>query len=292
MFALTSAQLWLSTGFAMLAFAANSLLCRLALRLTTLDPMTFTSLRLCSGALVLAMLMRWKREPLRDVHGTWAGSWWSGAMLFGYAAAFSLAYLALTTGTGALILFGAVQATMILTGLWRGERLRLRQTLGLGMALSGLVWLMLPGVSSPPLWGSLLMLGAGICWGVYSLRGRGVAHPTLATAGNFLRSLPFMTLLFIPAVLGWLPLQWDAQGVVYALLSGGIASGLGYAVWYQALRGLAATQAAGVQLCVPVLASLAGALVLGETITWRLLLLSLLILSGIALMVWPKKPPQ
>jgi drug/metabolite transporter (DMT)-like permease len=263
------------TALAMLAFAANSLFCRLALRDTGIDPAGFTGLRLLSGAAMLWLLLR-----LRG--GAQGGSWRSALALFFYAAAFSYAYVSLPAGTGALLLFGAVQATMILMGWFRGERLVTQQALGLLLAFAGLVVLVLPGVTAPPWRGSVLMLSAGVAWGAYSLRGRGVGDPLAATTGNFLRSLPFalaLALLFLPR------LQFDKLGALYAVASGALASGLGYAVWYTALRGLNAASAATVQLSVPAIAAIGGVLLLDETLTPRLLLASVAILGGIALVL-------
>lgn len=265
------------TTLAMLAFAGNSLLCRLALQQTSIDPASFTTIRLIAGALVLWLIVR-----VRGGSHQVGGSWLSALALFAYAAAFSFAYVNLATGTGALLLFGAVQATMILTGLYRGERLRPQQSAGLLLALAGLVGLLLPGLAAPPLPAALLMLLAGVAWGVYSLRGRGIADPTGATAGNFLRAVP-PTIVLSLLRLGNSHL--DYPGAAYALLSGGLASGVGYALWYTALRGLPATQAASVQLSVPVLAALGGVLLLGEALTPRLLLASAAILGGIALVI-------
>ncbi|WP_174875004.1 DMT family transporter [Vogesella oryzae] len=273
----TPARTLLLTWIAMLAFAGNSLLCRLALATTRIDAVSFTLLRLASGALVLALLVRG-----RD--GAWsrAGSWAGAGALFGYAAAFSFAYRQLPTATGALCLFGAVQASMIGYGLWRGERLAARQWLGFACALGGLLLLLLPGVSAPPLQGMLLMLLAGVAWGVYSLLGRGGGDPTQLTAGNFLRAVP---LALLPLLL-WPPAQLPAaDGVAYAVASGALASGIGYAIWYTALRGLGAATAATVQLSVPLLAAVAGWLLLGEALGWRTALAAVAILGGIALVI-------
>jgi len=265
------------TLLAMVAFAANSVLCRLALRHTGIDPASFTTIRLLSGALALWLIVR-----LRGRAPSVAGSWPSAFALFAYAAAFSFAYVTLPAGTGALLHFGAVQATMILAGLRAGERLGARQSAGLALALGGLAMLLLPGISAPPPGGSALMLGAGIAWGVYSLRGRGAADPASTTAGNFLRAAPLGVALSL-AMLPWARL--DGLGVGYAVLSGALASGAGYAVWYAALRGLTATRAATVQLSVPVIAALGGVVLLGEPITLRLVLASAATLGGIALVV-------
>lgn len=264
----------------MTAFAANSLLCRAALRDTGIDPASFTSLRLVSGALMLALLL-WPRLRGRVPA---SGNWRSALALFVYAAAFSYAYVSLAAGTGALLLFAAVQATMILGGLFAGERPTARQGLGLALAFAGLVILVLPGVTAPSWQGASLMLAAGIAWGLYSLRGRGVADPAAATAGNFLRAVPLALTLSLVAT-AFAPPAWDGLGAFYAILSGALASGLGYVVWYTALRGLSATSAASVQLGVPVIAAVSGIVFLGETASWRLLLAGVAILGGIALVL-------
>ena len=266
------------TLLAMLAFAGNSLLCRMALRQTSLDAATFTAIRLVSGALALWLLVRWRRST-----GAMRGGSWPSAMaLFVYAVAFSFAYVSLTAATGALLLFAAVQATMIGHGWRRGDRLRGRQNLGFALAAAGLVALLLPGLQAPPLVGSLLMVLAGVAWGVYSLRGRGGADPLCATAGNFVRAaLPAAA--FAAVLSPWATL--DRAGVLYAMASGVIASGAGYAVWYAALRGLRTTSAAAVQLCVPVLAAVGGVVFLDERVTLRFVIASAAVLGGIALVV-------
>jgi drug/metabolite transporter (DMT)-like permease len=263
---------------ALLAFAGNSLLCRAALAHTHIDPASFTSLRLVSGAAVL-----WLIVMLRGSCAQGAGSWLSALALFVYAAGFSFSYVHLTAAAGALILFGAVQTTMIGVGLWRGERMRAPQLLGLVVALAGLVALMLPGLSAPPLLGALLMLVAGIAWGVYSLRGKTAGSPLQVTAGNFLRAAPLALLLSL-LLAGSASL--DPAGVAYALASGALASGVGYVIWYAALPFLKATTAATVQLSVPVIAALGGVLFLGEPLSLRLVLCAAAILGGIALVVF------
>lgn len=267
----------LLTILALLAFAGNSLLCRMALAHTSMDAASFTTVRLLSGALML-----WLLVVLRQGAPQVQGSWLSALALFVYAAGFSFAYLQLNTGIGALILFGAVQSGMIGYGLWRGERFSARQWLGLLMACAGLIGLLLPGLSAPPLMGSMLMLTAGFAWAVYSLRGKGAANPLQVTAGNFIRTLP-MTLLLSAALFGQLSL--DSYGMLYAVLSGALTSGVGYAIWYSVLPQLKATTAATVQLTVPVLAAIAGILILSEPLTQRLILASVAILGGIALVV-------
>ncbi len=261
----------------MIAFAGNSLICRLALTQTTIDAASFTFIRILSGAVAL-----WLVVTIRKRTSPKAGSWASALALFAYAAAFSFAYISLSAGTGALLLFGAVQATMILWGLYKGERLRTRQWLGLALAVAGLVALLFPGLSAPSIGGALLMLCAGIAWGIYSLRGKRAGDPVTATAGNFLRAVVFATGLSV-ALLPWLKL--DRGGVGYAILSGALASGIGYVIWYSALPGLKAASAATVQLSVPVLAAAGGILFLGESITLRYLLASIAVLGGIALVV-------
>jgi drug/metabolite transporter (DMT)-like permease len=268
------------TLVAMIAFASNSLLCRAALKETGIDAASFTFIRILSGAVALWLIMKMR-------YASWqrAGNWLSAMALFAYAAAFSFAYNSLTAGTGALLLFGAVQATMILWGLRKGERFQAIQIVGLVVAVSGLVVLVFPGLSAPPLTGSILMLSAGVAWGIYSLRRKTSSDAIAATAGNFLRAVPFA------AVLGIVFIPWarvDRAGVEYALLSGAIASGLGYVIWYAALSGLKATSAATVQLSVPVLAATGGILLLGEPITFRYLIASIAVLGGIALVVIEK----
>lgn len=271
------ARTLLLTAMAMLAFAGNSLLCRLALKTTQIDPATFTSLRLLAGALMLALLLR-----LRTGSTTSAGSWSGAAALFIYAAAFSFAYVNLDAGVGALLLFGAVQISMLLWGWRQGERPEPMSLAGLLLAFAGLLALLLPGASAPPLAGSLLMLIAGIAWGVYSLLGRSAGDALAATTGNFVRSVPMVLLLSLVLLHR---ASWDLNGVLYALASGALASGLGYAIWYTAITQLKAIQAATVQLSVPIITALAGGLLLGESLSLRLGLSSLAVLGGIALVL-------
>ncbi|MDP2033386.1 MAG: DMT family transporter [Polaromonas sp.] len=271
---------------AMLAFAGNSLLCRLALKHTAIDAASFTAIRLLSGACMLWLLVRLRRGS-PGVQGQ--GDWLSAGALFAYAAGFSFAYISMSAATGALLLFGAVQATMILYGIARGERLHGRQWLGLAVALAGLVALLLPGLATPSLAGALSMLGAGVAWGVYSLRGKrqppqGAGDPTAVTAGNFMRTVP-MALALVLLVWGLDRLSLDRSGLVLAVASGALASGIGYAIWYQALPALQATHAATLQLSVPVIAALGGVLFLGEALTLALLLSSCAILGGMALLM-------
>jgi len=269
------------TVLAMMAFASNSLLCRLALKLTSIDPASFTLIRLASGALMLWLVVRLTRRTQAG-----GGNWRSALALFAYAAGFSFAYVSLTAATGALLLFGAVQATMIGHGIWAGERMRRLQLVGLVLALGGLVGLLLPGLSAPPLLGSLLMLGAGVAWGIYSLRGKVAGDPTRVTAGNFLRAVPIAV---ASSILMHNGTSLDSAGFWYALASGALASGIGYAIWYTALPALKAINAATVQLSVPVIAALGGILFLGEAVTLRLVLASVAILGGIALVILERR---
>jgi drug/metabolite transporter (DMT)-like permease len=279
------ARLLILTLAAMIAFASNSLLCRLALKQTGIDAGSFTFIRIVSGAVVLWLIVTTRKVGWRK-----AGDWPSALALFTYAAAFSFAYISLSAGTGALLLFGAVQATMILWGLRQGERLHALQVLGLTLAVIGLVVLVFPGLSAPPLGGSILMLGAGVAWGIYSLRGKRGGDPTVATAGNFLRAVPFAAALSVILVTS---ARLDRAGIGYAVVSGAITSGLGYVIWYSALPGLKAASAATVQLSVPVLAAAGGILLLGEPLTLRFLLASTAVLGGIALVVTgPRQRPR
>lgn len=278
---MSSARILALTALAMIAFACNSLLCRLALKNTGIDAASFTSIRLISGAVVLWLLA----QTRRGAHNG-RGNWRSALALFVYAAGFSFAYVTLPASVGALLLFGAVQATMIGYAIRSGERLRKVQVAGLVVALGGLIGLLSPGLSAPPLLGSLLMLLAGVAWGVYSLRGKGSGDPIQVTAGNFLRAAPIAALL---SALTFSGASLDGAGVWYAILSGALASGLGYAIWYTALPALKATSAATVQLSVPVLAALGGIAFLGEVVTLRLVLTSIAILGGIALVMVEKQ---
>lgn len=270
------------TAVTMVAFAANSLLCRMALGRDLIDPLSFTTLRLGSGGLALALIVRrpWARRATQET----AGSWRSGLALFAYAAAFSLAYLSLSAGTGALILFGSVQVTMIGGALAAGERLTPWQWTGLVAAIGGLVYLVLPGISAPAPPGVVLMTISGGAWGIYSIRGRGVSAPVRMTAGNFARAAPMAAAVSLVGLLA-APAHAVRAGVALALVSGVVTSGLGYVVWYRALRGLTTTQASIVQLTVPLIAAFGGVLFLSERVTSRLIVASVLILGGVALTV-------
>lgn len=261
---------------AMLAFAGNSLLCRLALRDDTIDPGSFTALRLVSGALTLLLVVYLRgRKPDFRRHG----NPYSALMLFVYAAAFSYAYVSLSAASGALILFGFVQASMIAVALWRGERPRWFEWAGWLLAATGMLWLLLPGVDAPAPGGALLMAAAGIAWGIYSLRGAGSRNPVESTLANFVFSVPLL-LLLVPFMAG---AHWTSSGVWLAIASGALTSGLGYVLWYAALRHLRSIQAALVQLSVPAIAAAGGGLLLHEPLSMRLLLAGGLILGGILL---------
>lgn len=269
----------IATVFTMVAFAANSVLCRLALGDGSIDAASFTTLRLVCGAFTLLIIVTFS-------HGrSWSAArvtWGSAAMLFAYAVAFSFAYVSLTAATGALILFGAVQVTMIFAALRNGERPGVLEWVGLVVAVAGLIYLVLPGLEAPPLLGSALMAIAGVAWGLYSLHGRGAIDPLAETTGNFIRAVPFALVI---STLALTHLHITARGLVLAALSGSVASGLGYVIWYLALRGLSATRAATVQLSVPVLAAIGGVVFLAESLTLRLTLASVLVLGGIGLAI-------
>jgi drug/metabolite transporter (DMT)-like permease len=267
------------TVLAMAAFAANSILCRLALGPPDIDAAGFTTIRLGSGAITLFAIARLSG---RTRTATSRGSWWSAAALFTYAIMFSFAYLRLDVGTGALILFPMVQATMIIWGLIKGERPRPIQWLGLAGAGAGLVYLVSPGLSAPSPLGSAMMATAGVAWGMYSLRGRHTTDPVVTTTDNFLRSVPMV--LVVAAVM-FRSIDLSTRGVIIAVASGAVASGMGYVLWYAALRGLTATAAATVQLTVPVFAALGGIVFLSEALTMRLSISGVMILGGVGLVL-------
>lgn len=270
------------TSLAMIAFAANSLLCRMALGDSAIDPASFSTLRLISGALILWLIVFLRRSGKTTNQRDFVAT----GFLFAYAILFSFAYISLTAGTGALILFGMVQATMILTGLLKGERPHWLAWLGISAAIAGLIYLVSPGVTAPPVTGAILMALAGIAWGGYSLKGRHAKEPISATACNFVFAVPLT--LFASLVM-YNDMHVTVGGIVLALLSGVVASGIGYVIWYAALPHLSPTPAASVQLSVPLIAAFAGIVVLDEQLTVRLIIASVLILGGIALVVLTKK---
>ncbi len=265
------------TALTMIAFSGNSMLCRMALKETNIDATSYTSIRLISGAVILSILMsRQRKNPLKQ--GTWHGA----AALFIYAISLSFAYRSINAGAGALVLFGAVQLTMILAGFITGERMRKIQVLGFVGALVGLVLLVLPSVAAPSILDSMLMLVSGISWGVYSLFGRKQSDPITATAGNFLRA-GLLTIITSILTLHWL--QLDTMGIYYAVLSGAVTSGMGYVLWYLVLQHMSAITASTIQLSSPLLTTLGGVVILGEALTRNLLVASLLILGGISLVL-------
>lgn len=276
------------TIFALVCFALNSILCRLALKAQAIDAASFTAVRLISGAVALFVIYNLfgKKDAGELVE---KGSWLSAFFLFAYAVCFSFAYVNLTTGTGALILFGSVQATMIAAALFKGERPCLIEWCGITAAFAGLVYLVFPGLDAPPLFSSLLMASAGISWGFYTLRGKESRDPLAATTGNFVRAAP----MILPIALFFIAqAHVSSEGILYAVLSGAIASGVGYSVWYAALKFHTATRAAILQLSVPLLAAFGGIILLSEILTIHLILSSALILGGIGLAVFGKNSFQ
>lgn len=274
---------FLLTSTALVAFAMNSVLCRLALGHAAIDAASFSTVRLASGAVVLLLITAASKRNLSFVSSS---NWISAALLFLYAVAFSLAYINLSAATGALILFGSVQATMLTVALLSGERPNPPEWLGLFIALAGLVYLVSPGLTAPSLVNSLLMALAGISWGFYSLRGRGTRDPLADTTNNFIRALPLAIVVSI-IMKGFFHLS--STGIIYAVLSGALTSGVGYVIWYAALKELTATRAAMVQLAVPVLAAAGGVIILSERISLRLLLSAVMVLGGVGLALMSRK---
>ena len=275
-------RLIILTILALLAFAGNSLLCRIALHETSIDPVSFTTIRLVSGAMCLLFIVMFvKRERLSFGQKSWRSALW----LFIYAICFSLSYIGLSAGTGALILFATVQLTMLSISWWKGDRFSLPQWGGFALAWLGLVYLFLPGVTAPPMSSALLMCGSGIAWALYTLRGQHGGDPTHATALNFIFSIPF-ALLFSVIGVSYATATLDTSGAVYAILSGAITSGMGYAIWYAVLPSMKASTAASLQLSVPIIAALAGVLLLDEILTVRLSIASICILGGVGLVLY------
>ncbi|MEO7538493.1 MAG: DMT family transporter [Pyrinomonadaceae bacterium] len=274
---------FLLTSFALTAFAFNSILCRLALRGDEIDAASFTAVRLVSGAIMLIVISFIVTKGRRIASD---GSWLSAGLLFGYAVCFSFAYLGLSAGTGALILFGSVQLTVIVNALAGGERPKILEWLGLLTAIAGLVYLVFPGLASPPLYSSALMAAAGMAWGMYTVRGRSAGGPLRNTTGNFVRTIPFAAVV---AIVFLSQTHLSNRGVMLAVLSGSIASGIGYTIWYMALKYHTSTRAAVLQLVVPVITAVGGILILGEAATLRLGLAAALILGGIMLSIFGRK---
>lgn len=273
----------LTTIFALACFALNSILCRLALKSDEIDAASFTAIRLVSGALMLFAINLFVNK---DKEKTKNGSWSSAFYLFFYAVCFSFAYINLTTGNGALILFSTVQFTLIAIALYKGERPHRLEWLGFLLAFGGLIYLVFPGLSAPPFFSSALMFCAGVAWGFYTLNGKNSTNPIADTAGNFLRSVPFA----IPILLIFLAqTHLSAKGIFLAILSGAVASGIGYTAWYAILKFHTATRAAILQISVPAFAALGGVIFLAESLNFRLISASFLILGGVALAIFGRK---
>lgn len=269
------------TSLALLGFAGNSVLCRLALGEQTIDPSSFTSIRLLSGIIMLLLILSIRNKQLPTFNDA-GGSWTSAGLLFAYALSFSYAYMSLDTGTGALVLFGSVQITMILVSYFAGHRLLPVEWAGLFLAFSGFVYLLLPTLSTPSFMGFILMSSSGVAWGFYTLRGKGSVSPLHDTAYNFLRTLPFVLMLLI-ITMG--QAQLTQRGVVLAIVSGAVASGVAYSIWYRVLAELSAVQAAVLQLLVPIIAAVGGVVFAAELPSVRLIIASLLVLGGVLLVV-------
>lgn len=270
------------TTLALVAFAGNSVICRLALADASIDAASFSAVRLVSGAIALLAILYGTNRGTRSAS---YGSWMSGAMLFLYAVCFSFAYISLDTGIGALILFGMVQATMVVGALWAGDRPAVTEWIGWLLAVAGFVYLVSPGLTAPSPIGSVLMGVAGVGWGIYSLRGRKEPHALAGTTYNFVRSVP---MVIVVSAVSLSEIHLSTNGVVLALLSGAVTSGVGYAIWYTALRSISSIQAAMVQLSVPVLAAGGGVLFLAESVSLRLVISGLLILGGILVAIFGK----
>lgn len=269
-----------SVVLSLLCFAGNSIICRLALRSGAIDPSTFTSVRLFSGAIVLTLIVAFRNGIKMN-----AGKWISALALFVYAAGFSWAYMELTAATGALILFGSVQISMIMFGQMRGEKMHPLGWIGLTLAIIGLIVLFLPGLTRPPLLNALLMITAGIAWGVYSIMGKRSTNPILTTAGNFVKTVPFILIL---SFVTYSKVSFTNYGIILACLSGAVTSGLGYAIWYSVLPSLTVTNASILQLSVPILGAIGGIVLLSEEVSVRLIVSTVLVLSGIWLVIKKK----
>ena len=267
------------TVIALVCFAFNSVLCRLALGNETIDAVSFTTIRLISGAItlsIISLIYNQKQVELKR------GNWLSAFFLFAYAICFSLAYLKLTTATGALILFSSVQLMMVCVALMRGEKPKILEWLGMLLAFGGLVYLIFPGLSAPPILYSMLMVIAGIAWGFYTLRGAGSKNPLADTTGNFIRTVPMISLVAFPFLAN---IQLSTHGILFAVLSGAIASGIGYSIWYAVIKHHSSIRIGLLQISVPSIAALGGVIFLAETLSLRLILASSLILGGIGLAI-------
>ncbi|MHA6688688.1 DMT family transporter [Mesorhizobium sp. A556] len=268
------------TGVAMLAFAANSILARLALSDSDIDPLAFSGIRLVSGATVLAMIVFFRSGPTGRPTLTKMGNWWSAASLLVYAVTFSIAYVMVGAGPGALILFASVQIGMVAWAIVKGDRPALLEWLGMGIAFIALIFLVSPGLTAPPLGGAMLMAIAGLSWGAYSLVGRGSVSPLADTAGNFIRCTPIGAVLILAGFVFFRP---NIYGLAYAVASGAVASGFGYIIWYGVLPSLTRTTAAVVQLTVPAIAAAGGVVFIGEPLSSRLVIAMAGIVGGVSL---------
>ena len=287
---LNKGRIILFTTFALIAFAANSVLNRLALGANTIDASSYIAIRLISGAITLAIINSINKNEFNSIKKAFINpnlmAFLPAFYLFLYGISFSFAYRSLNSGTGAFILFGTVQITMLSNALIKGERPPLAEWAGLIIAISGLIYLVFPGLSAPDPIGAFLMLIAGISWGFYTLKGRGIRDPLETTALNFIRSVP---MILAVNLFTFNNAHFSTEGVIYAFISGAITSGVGYSIWYAALRGLTTTQAALLQLFVPIIAALGGIIFLSESITIRLIYAGLLIISGVVLALFGKK---
>jgi len=270
------------TIMALTAFAANSVLCRLALKDHTIDPASFTAVRLLSGVFMFVILFSFKALPADRSSGKKAASWAAALLLFGYAISFSFAYVSLSTGTGALLLFGAVQLTMIAISICNGHKLQGYEWAGVLISFAGLAYLVAPSITTPSLASFILMTFAGIAWGIYTALGRGSTNPLQDTAVNFFYSLPLVVLLLL---ISWPSLSISWSGAILAMMSGALASALGYSLWYLALGRLSTVEAAVVQLSVPVIAAIGGVLFVAEAISMRLVIACLLVIGGILMVL-------
>ncbi|ENM5855243.1 DMT family transporter [Vibrio mimicus] len=266
------------TVIALIAFAANSVLCRIALKDDVIDASSFTAIRLLSGVFMFLVLLSFKAKQSASTPDKKMGNWKTALMLFIYAIAFSYAYISLDTGTGALVLFGAVQLTMIATSVFKGKRLHISEWLGVLISFSGLAYLVYPTLTTPSLSGFILMGLSGIAWGMYTSVGRGSIDPMRDTAFNFKCTVPLVVVLVL---ITFPVINISFYGVVLAVISGALASALGYTIWYIALRGLSEVEAAVVQLSVPVIAAIGGVLFVSESISIRLVIACILVLGGI-----------
>ena len=287
---LSTWRISLFTAFALIAFASNSVLNRLALGGNMIDAASYIGIRLVSGALTLWLINGISKRDFSLIRTAFIGASASRFLpafyLFTYGVAFSFAYRSLNSGMGAFILFGTVQTTMLSMAILRGERPHISEWLGLMVAIGGLVYLVLPGLSAPDPLGALLMIMAGVAWGFYTLKGRGVKDPLETTALNFILSVPMVLMLI---VFTFQKMHLSTEGVAYAIVSGALTSGVGYAIWYAALKGLKTTQAALLQLLVPIIAALGGIIFLSENITSRLIVAGLLIITGVVLALFGKR---